>query len=131
VLRVEGENQGRKSGEYTAEQRARVVLDQALSLAAPYRALENATQTGPQGDDSLLGSERPTRYKRPDIVASIREEERERPGSTGGRLAQEFLPFVPRADRSRELAASIRQREGRERQPNANPGPAPKLTRGQ
>lgn len=116
-FRVEGENQGRMSGKYTAEQRARIVLDQMLGLAAPYRAAEKATQAGPQGDDSLLWSERPTRYKRADIVKSIRDEEKRRPPTVGGRLLQEFLPLVPHEDRSPEIAASIRERNGKQSTP--------------
>jgi hypothetical protein len=120
-FRVEGETQGRKSSEYTAEQRARIVLDQMLGLAAPYRALEKATQTGPQGDDSLLWDARPTRYKRADIVASIAAEEARRPRGTGRRLLQEFLPLVPREDRSPEIAASIRERNAERRGESKRP----------
>jgi hypothetical protein len=111
-FRVDGENQGRKSPEYTAEQRARIALDQLLGLAAPYRAAEKATQAGPQGDDSLLWSQRPTVYKRRDILDSIADEESRRPPTVGGRMLREFLPLVPREDRSPEIAASIRERNG-------------------
>lgn len=111
-FRVEGENQGRRDEPYGAVNRARIYLDQMLNLAAPYRALEKATQSGPQGDDSLLWDPRPTRYKRADIVQSLREQEEARPDSLGGRLLPEVVPFVPRKDAAPEIAAAIRQRKG-------------------
>jgi hypothetical protein len=116
-FRVEGENQGRRDQPYGVENRLRIVLDQALSLAAPYRALEKATQSGPQGDDSLLFDPRPTEYKRADIVESLRRQEAERPQDVGSRLRQEFFPLAsPKTDPGPEIAASIRQRRG-ERKP--------------
>ncbi|HUR86961.1 MAG TPA: hypothetical protein VMY78_16630 [Solirubrobacteraceae bacterium] len=114
--RVQGETQGRKDTAYSAEDRTRIFVEEMLTLAAPYRAVKKATSTGPEGDDSsLLLGRRPTKYKRPDIVASIKREQERRPGSIGERLLLEMAPLVPRDDNARELAASIRQRNGQSR----------------
>jgi hypothetical protein len=113
--RVEGENQARKGQEgYGVENRVRIFLNQMLSLAAPYRAAMEATQPGPKGDDSLLGSARPTGYKDRQTLYSIAASQENKPKTAGGRLAQQFLPFIPRNDDAPELAASIRARNGEE-----------------
>jgi hypothetical protein len=107
--RVEGENQPRTDGSYGAGNRLRILIDDMAGLAAPYRALERSTQTGPQGDDSMLFSERATKYKRADIVRSIAAQEKRRPKGLGARLLKEFTPLVPREDYSPEIAASRRE----------------------
>jgi hypothetical protein len=110
-FRVQGETQGRKDAAYSPEDRARIFAEQMLELGAPYRAVKKATATGPEGDDSsLLLGRRPTNYKRADIVASIGRDQARRPRSIGERLLLELAPLIPRDDNSRELAASIRQR---------------------
>lgn len=111
-FRVRGENQGRKANEYRADDRARVFLNAMLSLAAPYRAAQAATQPGPRGDDALLFSPRPTGYRDPATVASINSDIAAQPKSVGSRLAQQFVPLIPRNDSAPELAASIRARNG-------------------
>lgn len=116
-FRVEGENQGRVNKPYGVENRARIFLDQMLGLAAPYRALEKATQAGPQGDDSLLWSPRPTKYVKPEILQSIAKGEADRPAGVGGRLLREVVPLIPRPDRAPEIAASIRARNAANAKP--------------
>ena len=109
-FRVQGETQGRKDSEYTVDDRMRIFLEEMFTIAAPYRAAKKATSTGPEGDDSsLLLGRRPTKYKRSDIVSSIKRDQEQRPDSKGERLLHEFVPFIPRDDNSRELAASIRE----------------------
>jgi hypothetical protein len=111
--RVEGENQPRHGEQgYGVENRVRIFLNQMFSLAAPYRAALSATQPGPKGDDSLLGSARPTGYKDPRTLYSIAASQQKLPDSVGGRLLQQFAPFIPRDDDAPELAASIRARNG-------------------
>lgn len=111
--RVAGENQPRHGQQgYGVENRVRIFLGQMFSLAAPYRTAMNATQPGPKGDDSLLGSPRPTQYKDPQTLYSIATSQANKPKTAAGRAVQDLVPFIPRNDDAPELAASIRARNG-------------------
>ncbi len=126
-LRVRGESQGRRSEEYDVADRARVYLEQMLDLVAPYRTAEKLTQEGPQGDDSLLVDPRPTKYKRPDIVESIRKDvERRKSEPTWKRLLRELVPLIPERSKDPELARRIRETRGKEKKkvPAVKLGPA-------
>jgi hypothetical protein len=57
---VEGHGFGSRIGDYTLEQRGRILGEQLLDLAAPYRIAEDLTLHGTQGDDSMLFDPRPT-----------------------------------------------------------------------
>jgi hypothetical protein len=113
-FRVEGENQGRPPAEYGDANRARIMLNEMARLNAIYRTFDKATQGGvPHGDDSLLG-DRPTGYKRSDIVAGLAEDKqkfRDR-GGFWGAVGREFVPLVPQPDDSVETARQVRAAKG-------------------
>ena len=116
--------------------RQRILLREALQLTYPYRT---ATRTGipelrvpllgrvpgtgvpplegPQGDDSLLWSPRPTRYRDPETRRSImRDVRRERRRSTGERLLDELVPIArPRGTSGPQVVAREREKEAAER----------------
>jgi hypothetical protein len=97
----------------TAQDRLRIVANDTLSSAWPYRMAVDATQgADDKGDDNLLFDERPLQSKTPQSQAT-EAQQLARAGSTGQRLLRQALPlFFPRPDFSREQAARTRAREG-------------------
>lgn len=119
-LRVRGETgyaatQRESTGErISVGDSARIALGSGLRLAYPYRAAEQLTQKGvPQGDDSLLGSPRPTRYKNPEIRKTLAQDQaRQQAEGAWSKVAHQLAPYLPRPSRDPEIAASIRERRG-------------------
>jgi hypothetical protein len=98
----------------TSGQAGRIFLGEMLRLSAIYRAAEKSAEGGgAYGADSLLG-DRPTKYKRADVVAGIRQsrEDFKKQGGIGGSLKRDFLPLIPRDDFSPQIAAKIREGKG-------------------
>jgi hypothetical protein len=101
-------------GGYTA-------TDQLLALVA---SLENTVPIlrypkaikfhGPQGNDAtLIFGARPTEYRRPDVVQSIRQQEAAQgKKSLGTKILETTLPVVPRE--STDPGAALRERQKRE-----------------
>jgi hypothetical protein len=90
------------------EERARILADDALSLMFPYRTAERLTQDGPQGDDSLLGLERPTRFKGDTKASKLKAEFAERAQAFEAEhesLMHELIPLLPESNRDAERAA--------------------------
>lgn len=95
---------GAAPSDYDAETRARIAVDDLLSLTFPYRTAKKLTDDGtPQGDDSLLWSKRPTVYKSDGPEAKLAKDRAafsEREES----LLAELLPFLPESSRDAEFA---------------------------
>jgi hypothetical protein len=109
-LRVHGSAEQQKS--IDAGTRGRILLNDALSQILPYRALSQATQRGTQGDDALLFSPRPIKYK----TAAAQAKEKQRQASRAGglqALLQQLEPFLPRPDTTRQTVANIRKKKGK------------------
>lgn len=88
------------------EDRGRIVLGQMLSMASPYRTANDIANPGPQGDDSLLWSPKPTKYKSPDVVASIEKSKREQQEEPiPARVLKSIVPFLPEKDYSKQSLA--------------------------
>jgi hypothetical protein len=91
--------------------RARIALDDALSLTFPYRTAERLTQEGAHGDDSLLWSERPTRFKGDSAASKLkakfaaRAEAHERENES---LLNLLIPLLPESNRDAERAREQR-----------------------
>jgi hypothetical protein len=116
-FRVEGENRGRRSAEYGDTNRLRIMFNEFARLNAIYRELDVASQGGiSHGDDSILG-DRPTEYKRPDIVAGRKadQERFEKQGGAAGSVFRGLLPLVPREDVSPEIAEKVRISRGEQK----------------
>lgn len=78
--------------------RGRIVLNQIGSMASPYRLAEQLTQPGTQGDDTLLGSPRPIKYKTAGTQAQEAQRRANRP-SAGAIVGQQTAPFFfPKGD---------------------------------
>jgi hypothetical protein len=99
------------------EDGGRIFVGEMLRLSAIYREAEKAAEQGaPHGADSLLG-DRPTQFKRADILAGI-EQSREDFAAQGGALGsikRGFLPLTPRADKSPEIAQKVRESRGQKK----------------
>jgi hypothetical protein len=98
----------------TSGQAGRIFLGEMLRLSAIYREAEKATEHGqPHGADSLLG-DRPTKYKRPDVVAGIEQSKKDFDAQGGalGSLKRGFVPVIPRDDFSPRIAEKIREANG-------------------
>lgn len=92
---VEGENQPRKYLEIPVEDRLRIFANKALSLFNPYREAQTVTTRAiPQGADSLLWDQRPTRYKDPEILADMAKQRAEQP-DIFTQVLQDTFPFAP------------------------------------
>lgn len=88
---------------YDLGDRGRIAADDLASMLYPYRLGKNLTQTGPQGDDSLLGSERETQYKKKEIRKSVgASKDFEAAQSPAAKALYDLAPFVPRPDNSVE-----------------------------
>jgi hypothetical protein len=86
---------GKKGSDYALGARGRIFMEQMLKLAFPYREAEKLTMLGPQGDDSMLISPRPTKYKKKEIVQAISKSVKEQQKqSKTSRLAQDVVPFI-------------------------------------
>lgn len=78
--------------------RARIVTNKLLSSAFPYREAVKLSQPGTLGDDTLLFSPRPIKYRTPGTIAE-EQQRRARLPPTAQRLQQDLAPFVfPRGD---------------------------------
>lgn len=78
--------------------RARIFTNDLLSAAFPYREAVKLTQRGTHGDDTLLGSPRPIRYKTAGPQAQEAERRRILP-SPGEQLRSDLAPLVfPKQD---------------------------------
>lgn len=88
--------------------RARIMLNQLLSIAYPYREAHKVLNEGTQGDDSLLWDPRPLKYKTADALRRERERRVQR-GAQLEQLLQDTFPLAfPKPDNSRKIAASRR-----------------------
>lgn len=98
---------GAKHKDYGFHVRGRIFLNQALSLAYPYRVAKNELYPETQGDDSLIGSPRPTEFKGRTAESKLKAKFAKR--------AQEFeqtnkswlttlVPLVPTPSRDKEAA---------------------------
>lgn len=89
------------------EERARNLVDDALSVMFPYRTAERLTQDGPQGDDSLLGLERPTRFKGDTKAPKLKAAAAKRQQAFDEKhesLLRELIPLLPEPNRDAERA---------------------------
>jgi hypothetical protein len=101
----------------TTGQAGRIFLGEMLRLSAIYREIEKGVEQGaPHGADSLLG-DRPTKFKRPNILAGIEESRAkfEDRGGFGGSLKRGFLPLLPREDDSKDIAQKVRESRGQKK----------------
>jgi hypothetical protein len=129
-FRVKGSASYAKNEALTGGVRARIALDDALSIAYPYRLAKKTgipgiepPQIGTQGDDALLFSPRPLRYK----TREAQEKERHRralKSSPGRQALEDSFPLgFPKPDDTRRI---VRERQ-EERSPkrSATGGQAP------
>ena len=111
-FRVRGSARENRNPE--AEERLRIVVDDVLSSVFPYRAANQFFhgKKGVLGDDSLLWDPRPLEYRTP--KARARNQQRiERSKDGPASLLEQFVPFIPRPDFSREAAQGLPQAPGR------------------
>lgn len=96
-------------GAIPTQDRVRIFVEQFLQQSAPYRTAEQLKFRGePQGVDSMLLSPRPTQYKSPAVLKSIRKsEKRQRGQSPWSIIAGGQLPFVPHPSQDAELEKSL------------------------
>jgi hypothetical protein len=107
----------------TDEERARVALASLLGFAYPYRLAKQTgvpgtsikPMLGPQGQDSLLWSQRPTEYKSEKVKASIEKSvEADRSRGFGGALKEQLFPLTtPARDIGPQLVQADRERAGK------------------
>jgi hypothetical protein len=88
--------------------RGRIVLNEALSLAFPYRAASQALNPEKQTSDTLLWDPMPVRYKDPKLKAEQAKKAKQK-GDVGSILFQQALPFLPRPDFSKQTAEAVRE----------------------
>lgn len=123
---VEGKaaNQYRNFDEFGPGLRGRILADDLASTLYPYRLGEKLTQDGPQGDDSMLFSERETKYSNRDQSgkrrnANIRREKQFLHSEpVWKRALHEAFPLLPEASNdtteARDRAALRKLQEKRE-----------------
>lgn len=98
---------GANRSSFSTEDSARIFVDEMLGMAAPYRIGEKLSQTGPQGDDSLLWDARPTEYKGQDnrskaIRKSIAKSNAFEKSADD--LIHQLVPLLPERSRDDEAA---------------------------
>jgi len=134
--RVKGERSDYFAGfeDYDLGTRARIFGDDVASIVAPYRHGKKLTQSGQQGDDSMLGSARPTpppkgrtkssRILRRSLLADRRFDEEQ---SGWQEAVGELLPLLPRPSRDPEKAReSARYQRARAQEEKGKPKKKPK-----
>lgn len=99
---------GAKASDYGLTDRAQIGAQDVLSTVAPYRVAQNMTEFGPQGDDSILGSE-PTRHTSKKAKAADRKWAAQ--DHQDANLLRQLAPFVPHPSRDVETAADMAKRK--------------------
>lgn len=87
--------------------RARILADDILGMTFPYREGEKLTQRGPQGDDSMLFSERRIHYKGTTAEAKLQRKFGERRTNfqqDNESLIHDLIPLLPQPDRAPQQA---------------------------
>jgi hypothetical protein len=93
--------------------RGRIFTDDMLSIYSPYRLGKLLSQTGTQGDDSLLFSPRPLDYSRSDAIAR-EQQRREAQGDTFDKLSTFLAPYAfPKKDTTPEIVKRRQQEAGK------------------
>ncbi|MGZ6854331.1 MAG: hypothetical protein ACXVGC_09780, partial [Mycobacteriaceae bacterium] len=98
-------------GAFFDKYRARILANQIGELFPPYRVAEKMTEFGPQGADSLPWSQRPTKYKRADIVREIRKQTAQ--DRKNANLLYQLAPFLPQPSHDVQVAQSIAAATGK------------------
>jgi hypothetical protein len=103
------------------------MLNQVLSLAAPYRMAQQSLHPEKQTDDTLLWDPKPIKYKTHDKLGRARPQGIElnrrqkqlakSKGSPQNILLHQLVPFLPRPDNTVSTRAGVQEEEeGRELQ---------------
>jgi hypothetical protein len=97
-------------GPFFDKYRARILANQIGELFPPYRIAEKMTEFGPQGADSLPWSQRPTKYKRADLVRVMNKQIAQ--DRKDANLLYQLAPFLPRPSHDVQVAAAIKASSG-------------------
>jgi hypothetical protein len=98
-----------KPDSYFAPARGRIFAEDMLGAVSAYRTGEKLTMPGPQGDDSMLFSPRPTEHKDKKLRKQDRQrtaQDRQATAGLGGAL-RTVMPIIPRVSRDPEIAKSL------------------------
>lgn len=97
---------GAKGKDYGARLRARILLADAMDIYFPVREAKALTQDGVQGDDSLLGSERPVKFKgRTRVSLQKKFSHRAETFKDENRsVVRDLIPLIPSPSRDKEAA---------------------------
>lgn len=100
------------SGDFGLGVRGRIAAESLLKTIGAYRIAESASMNGPQGDDSMLFDQRPTKYVQKSIKRSVDESIKQQKAEPHRALTA-AVGVLPHNSVDPELAARIRENEAR------------------
>ena len=110
---------GADGSDYGIGTRLRIAADDLAGTLFPYRTAEKLTQSGPQGDDSLLFSPRPVTHK----TEEIKQQDRKKLAfeAANESLLNELVAALPRPSRDKDAAKEQRAFETKTKKAKSKP----------